>query len=96
MKEMKMSWKKSPEDTRAAKDIVNLVMEYAITKGFSTQKKETIFAGNIDCTQYDVTMVMTKGKESTFQEFLSLWNQYFDSYNFPDTGKTQLIFVDPL
>lgn len=94
MKDMKMTWKKTQEDTRAAKDIVSLVMDFAIVKGFSQQKRETIMAGNIDCTQYDVTMVLTKGKENTFHEFLSFWNQYFDNYNFPDQGKTALVFIE--
>lgn len=95
MKDMKMTWKKTPEDTRAAKDIVSLIMEYAMIKGFSQQKKETIMAGNIDCTQHAVTMIVNPGKENTFYEFLSLWKQYFDNYNFPDQGKTSLVLFDP-
>lgn len=95
MKDMKMTWKKTQEDTRAAKDIVNLVMDFAMLRGFSSQKKETIMAGNIDCTQHAVTMIVTTGKENTFFEFLSFWSQYFDNYNFPDQGKTSLVFLEP-
>ena len=93
---MKMTWKKTPEDTRAAKDIVNLVLDFAMPRGFSQQKKETIMCANIDCRQYDVTMIVTPGKENTFYEFLSFWKQYFDNYNFPDQGKTSLVLFDPL
>lgn len=93
MKDMRMVWKKTNEETRAAKDIVNLVMDYAMRKGFSNSHKDIILNSSIDCTQYAVTIVKIKGKESIFNDFLSLWEKYFESHGFPEAGRTSLIFI---
>lgn len=90
MQEMKLSWKKTNEDVKSAKDIFNLIIDHAIRRGLSPQKKEAFLEIDVDCGYSDVIISTKKSKSSVLEEFKDCWDNYFEDNNFPFPARTVL------
>ncbi len=85
-------FKKTIEDTKAAKEIWGLVLDYAYRAQLTSRKTESLCIMNVDCNANSLILTLPKDKEkddSLISALKKIWDSYFEDHSF--CVKTPLI-----